>query len=338
MADALSTLRETILPSLVSWRTLALVLALLSFKNLPGVWHIRLGYHLLLNLRRRPTDPPFPTCPPPSTTTKSIKTHPIFAPHTLTTHTSLWETDYNFHKSNSTYFSDLDISRTAIVTRVYTPGITLISKQLDAELCHVSKEEGRENVGKTLYIALGSTFTSFKREIKPFEGYKVVSRVVGWDRKWVYVLSLFVSEKGRGKGNGKGKGRVFATAVSKYVVKKGWLTVHPERVLRASGLYPEGASEEGEIKEKSQEEEGEDEGVVMVEEGEGLETPEGIKEGVAVDGGVVGEVLEKVTHGNDTWDRNDWTWEQIEEERLRGLKVVEGYVGLDEKLLAEWEG
>ncbi|PWY73133.1 hypothetical protein BO94DRAFT_539011 [Aspergillus sclerotioniger CBS 115572] len=331
MADVLSTLRET-LPSLLSWKALALVLAILSFKNLPGVWHIRLGYHLFINLRRHPTDAPFPTCPPStnsSSSTKSIKSHPIFAPHSLTTHTSLWETDYNIHKSNSTYFSDLDISRTAIVTRVYTPGVTLISKQLDTELAKVSKEQGRENVGKKIYIALGSTYTSFKREIKPFEGYKVVSRVVGWDRKWVYILSLFVSGKG-------GKGKVFATAVSKYVVKKGWLTVHPERVLRASGLYPDVPIAEG-ITNKDKDGEGEgEEGVVLVEEGEGLETPEGIKENVAVDGGVVGEVLDKVKHGK-AWDRNEWTWEQIEEERLRGLKVVEGYVGLDEKLLAEWE-
>ena len=183
-------------------------------------------------------------------------------------------------------------------------------------------------MGKKIYIALGSTYTSFKREIKPFEGYRVVSRVVGWDRKWVYVLSLFVS----------GKGKVFATAVSKYVVKKGWLTVHPERVLRASGLYPGGVSAAENItKDKGREEEGEgEEGVVLIE-GEGLETAEGIKENVAVDGGVVGEVLDKVKHGK-AWNRDEWTWEQIEEERLRGLKVVEGYVGLDEKLLAEWEG
>ncbi|KAI3007682.1 hypothetical protein CBS147346_3019 [Aspergillus niger] len=321
MAD-LSTLREVILPSLFSWKSLAIVLALLNLKNIPFSWHIRLLTHLLLNLRRSPTSPPFPTCPPPSTLTtkeKTIQTHPIFYPHTLTTRTSLWETDYNFHKSNSTYFSDLDISRTAIVTRVYTPGLALVSLELDHELRNGKDENAKVNAGKKVYVALGSTYTSFKREIGPLQRYRVLSRIVGWDRKWVYVLSAFVSIPSGKKG--KGKGKVFATAVSKYVVKKGWVTVPPERVLRASGMLPERSLADGEKDE---------DGVVVEEEEEG--TVEGIVEGV-------GEVLSKDKEGDDGKGEgvSDWTWDMIEEERVRGMKIVEGYAGLDEKLLAEWE-
>ncbi|RAH61155.1 hypothetical protein BO85DRAFT_517363 [Aspergillus piperis CBS 112811] len=322
MAD-LSTLREVILPTLFSWKSLAIVLALLNLKNIPFSWHIRLLTHLLLNLRRSPTSPPFPTCPPSPTLTsknqKNIQTHPIFHPHTLTTRTSLWETDYNFHKSNSTYFSDLDISRTAIVTRVYTPGLALVSLEFDHELKNGKDENAKVNVGKKVYVALGSTFTSFKREIGPLQRYRVLSRVVGWDRKWVYVLSAFVGMgSGNGKNGGKANGKVFATAVSKYVVKKGWVTVPPERVLRASGMLPERSVGDGE---------GED-GVVVEEEEEG--TVEGIVEGV-------GEVLSKDDNNATGQGVSDWTWEMIEEERVRGMKIVEGYVGLDEKLLAEWE-
>ncbi|BCS09739.1 hypothetical protein ALUC_30556S [Aspergillus luchuensis] len=306
MAD-LSTLREVILPTLFSWKSLAIVLALLNLKNIPFSWHIRLLTHLLLNLRRSPTSPPFPTCPPSPTLTsknqKNIQTHPIFHPHTLTTRTSLWETDYNFHKSNSTYFSDLDISRTAIVTRVYTPGLALVSLEFDHELKNGKDENAKVNVGKKVYVALGSTFTSFKREIGPLQRYRVLSRVVGWDRKWVYVLSAFVGMgSGNGKSGGKANGKVFATAVSKYVVKKGWVTVPPERVLRASGMLPERSVGDGE---------GED--------------------------GGVGEVLSKDDNDATGQGVSDWTWEMIEEERVRGMKIVEGYVGLDEKLLAEWE-
>ncbi|GKZ29634.1 hypothetical protein AbraIFM66950_005788 [Aspergillus brasiliensis] len=325
MAD-LSTLREVILPSLISWKSLAIVLALLNLKNLPFSWHIRLLTHLLLNLRRSPTSPPFPTCPPDlttTTTTKSkIRTHPIFHPHTLTTRTSLWETDYNFHKSNSTYFSDLDISRTAIVTRVYTPGLALVNTELDHELQNGTDANAKVNVGKKVYVALGSTYTSFKREILPLQKYRVMSRVVGWDRKWVYVLSAFVSipSASSKKKMGGGKGKVFATAVSKYVVKKGWVTVPPERVLRASGMLPERSP--GEKDEEV-------DGVVVEEEEEG--TVENIVE-------VGGEVLSRDGDAKGEGDGvSDWTWEMIEEERVRGMKVVEGYVGLDEKLLAEWE-
>ncbi|KAI5279723.1 hypothetical protein KEM54_004031 [Ascosphaera aggregata] len=42
--------------------------------------------------------------------------------------------DYNLHKSNSTYFSDLDVSRTALVTDIYTPGVELIRRELDQKL------------------------------------------------------------------------------------------------------------------------------------------------------------------------------------------------------------
>ena len=52
----------------------------------------------------------------------------------------MWETDYNFHKSNSTYFSDLDVARTALVTRLYSPGVGLVSKELDAEFAATARK------------------------------------------------------------------------------------------------------------------------------------------------------------------------------------------------------
>lgn len=45
MAD-LSTLREVILPTLFSWKSLAIVLALLNLKNIPFSWHVRIPYPL----------------------------------------------------------------------------------------------------------------------------------------------------------------------------------------------------------------------------------------------------------------------------------------------------
>ncbi|KNG81804.1 hypothetical protein ANOM_009062, partial [Aspergillus nomiae NRRL 13137] len=262
-------------------------------------------------------------------------THPVFVPYSVTSRTPILETDYNFHKSNSTYFSDLDISRTALVTRLYTPGIRTVSKELDAELGEAARREGKKPPAhKNMYVALGSVFCSFKREIKPFELYEIETKVIAWDRKWMYVLSFFLRPAKAG-----GKRSLFATAVSKYVVKKGRLTVPPERVLRASGWLPERP-----------------EGDVLVAdspvEGSGVGTPagEGITATAGVDGALVREVL-KVSEGDmpetkleeekkanaESWSVGEWTWEMIEEERQRGLEVVAGYINMDTKLHDEWE-
>lgn len=199
--------------SFLTWKTLALVLALINLKNLPLAWHLRILHHLWWNLRRKPQDPHFPKAksnPNIKHSPQPHKTHPIFTPYSITSRTPILETDYNFHKSNSTYFTDLDISRTALVTRLYTPGLSIVSKELDVELLATSaspeakgKGKGKgANIPKTMYVALGSVYCGFKREIKPFVRYEVESRVVGWDQKWLYVLSFFFGvcegeEKGR---------------------------------------------------------------------------------------------------------------------------------------------
>ncbi|RAH65712.1 acyl-CoA thioesterase [Aspergillus aculeatinus CBS 121060] len=346
--STLSHLLQECISSLLTWKALALFLALINLKNLPLVWHARLAHHLYRNIRRTPQDPHHPasTHPPPHAT------HPIFLPLTISSRTPILETDYNFHKSNSTYFSDLDIARTALATRIFTPGSRIVNRALDAEAAAASSASASASFGGKekkqppkggsklgLYIALGSVFCSFKREIKPFERYEITSRVIGWDEKWVYMISYFVRPQA-----GK-KGRLLATALSKYVVKKGRVTVPPERVLRASGFLPErpvgsvgsGSLTPGESGSGSGSEEGQlDEGITATATG--------------VDAAVVREVLLDAGDGDEaakeeqrvrnvhSWNEEDWPWERIEEERLRGLKVVEGYAGLDAKLFEEWGG
>ncbi|CBF88174.1 acyl-CoA thioesterase [Aspergillus nidulans FGSC A4] len=322
---------------LVSWRTLALLLAILNLKNLPFVWHVRLARHFLSNIRWRPDYPFFPKNKALTTSTGK-PTHPIFVPYAITTTTSLLETDYNLHKSNSTYFSDLDVSRTALVTRLYSPGVGLTSKELDIELAEKARAEGKTPPPrKNMYIALGSVFCSFKREIKPYTKYEVESRVLGWDKKWMYILSFFVKPAAK---NG-GKRMLYATAISKYVVKKGRLTIPPERVLRKSGFLPErpkGLPMPGDSLESTA--------------ASGTGTPSGITATASgVDGSLVREVL-KLEDGDipengkleaekkanaESWDGDEWTWERIEEERVRGMAVLEGFCGLDERLAGEWD-
>ncbi|KAI9041977.1 acyl-CoA thioesterase [Aspergillus affinis] len=326
------------LPPVLSWKTLALVLAVINIKNLPFVWHIRILHHLVSNIRWKSDYPHFPRGNPIANHSGQ-PTHPAFATYGITSRAPILETDYNFHKSNSTYFSDLDIARTALATRLYTPGSTIVSKELDEELLAASQREGKPApTRKAIYIALGSVFCSFKREIKPFERYEIESRLVAWDQKWMYILTFFL-RPAKTKG---GKRTLLASALSKYVIKKGRLTVSPERVMRASGflpLRPEGVEVSAETPGTSS----------------GVGTPAG--EGLAamasgVDGSLVREVL-KLEDGVSTtpretleaerktnvesWDADEWPWERIEQERLRGLKLVEGFANTDALLHEEYE-
>ncbi|RDW76615.1 acyl-CoA thioesterase [Aspergillus mulundensis] len=330
---------RAILSTLVSWRTLALLLAILNLKNLPLVWHVRLARHFLLNIRWRRDEPFFPKGKALTTSTGK-PTHPIFVPYAITSTTPLLETDYNLHKSNSTYFSDLDVSRTALVTRIYSPGVGITSKELDVELAEKARAEGKTPPPrKNMYIALGSVFCTFKREIKPYTKYEVESRVLAWDQKWMYILSFFVKPAVK-KG---GKRTLYATAVSKYVVKKGRLTIPPERVLRASGFLPERPEGSASIAALSESADA-----------SGTDTPSGngiTATASGVDGRLVREVLKLQDHeipdsgklngekaaNASSWDGDEWTWERIEEERLRGMAVLEGFCDLDTSLAGEWE-
>ena len=45
-----------------------------------------------------------------------------------------------------------------------------------------------------LMIALGAVTCHFKREIQPYERFEIWTRVLSWDRKWIYLLSHIVRE------------------------------------------------------------------------------------------------------------------------------------------------
>ncbi len=104
-------------------------------------------------------------------------------------------------------------------------------------------------------VALGAVHCSFKKELQPYQSYEMWTRVLSWDRKWLYIVTHFV-EKGAVKPRSwdasvfgptrKTEGtpqdwqkHIHATAVSKYVFKVGRLTVHPAMVMEASGMLPE---------------------------------------------------------------------------------------------------
>ncbi|KAK8164075.1 hypothetical protein IWX90DRAFT_249113 [Phyllosticta citrichinensis] len=149
---------------------------------------------------------------------------PLFAPHTLSTFCPPLEHDSNLHKSNSTYFSDLDISRSALLARLFLP-----------TLRHAAKRNGSGGLGVKLTVALGGAQADFKRGIG-LQRYAVVSRIVGWDRKWVVVGSWFVPR--HQKSSSEEKRTVYASALAKYVFKAGRATIRPLITMVAAGLLP----------------------------------------------------------------------------------------------------
>jgi hypothetical protein len=207
----------SILSPILSWRTAAILLALINLKSLPFAWHIRLLYRLITNMYQ-----PVNVRQTLQRAVTNGTIHPIFDSVSIFSHTPMLDSDYNMHKSNSTYFADLDESRTALMTKLYLGGMRAGSERLE--------KDGYK--GKTT-IALGAVHTSFHKEIVPYEQYEVRSRVLGWDDKWCVIGSFFIRPAKRGRDE-----VLLASSLSKYVVKKGRFTVAPERCFTAAGWLP----------------------------------------------------------------------------------------------------
>ncbi|KAK8104173.1 uncharacterized protein PG998_011206 [Apiospora kogelbergensis] len=169
----------------------------------------------------------------------------------------LMEIDFNLHKTNSSYFSDLDIARGHLVCTLFSEAIAYMRGGTSAWASAQSK--------KPMFgLALGATSCSFKKEIKPYEEYEMWSKILSWDEKWIYIATHFVR-----KGAAKPKSyslypqqnsecsseeelydqtavdankAIFATAISKCVFKSGRKTVAPALMMQIAGLLPNGAS------------------------------------------------------------------------------------------------
>jgi hypothetical protein len=300
-------------------RILLLFFLVLNWKSLPLAWTVRtpslrLGNHIF-------SQAPWLTCLAPQVRIfHSFIYHVLRRPKTLpqralfhysvtSSRTSLLETDYNIHKSNSTYFADLDVSRSHLVTHLMGPGMPIIGD--NAKNKRVLDKDG--NVVKGSFgIGLGAVFCSFRKEIAPLQGYEMWSRILSWDRKWLYIVTHFVV-KGKvrptgwdGKRMGPTRNKVqkvdgsgeevdfskyvIATAISKYVFKLGRFTVHPALVIEAAGLLPERPGEGW----------------------KGGETGTGTPEDLG-----------------DLDEQGEWDWKRVEAERRRGLEYAEHFAALD---------
>ncbi|KAL0935881.1 capsule polysaccharide biosynthesis protein [Colletotrichum truncatum] len=254
------------------WGGVAAALLYLNFKRFPFVWHARVFYNIWWPKKRY----------------FDKKPGSIFRPVVTPSRVAFLETDYNLHKSNSTYFSDLDVARTDLLAAIRSEAI---------------RGGLYKEYKNGVMVLLAGTSCTFKKEIKPGVAFDMYSRILTWDRKWIYVVTHFVERRKGGAlltyqpwktpADGKAPSRapvVYATAISKCVVKAGRLTVPPEKFFRAAGVLPSETS--------------------------GVEAEDGAHP--------------NAESGNGAAGADEWTWARVEEERVQALEIADGFAnGLD---------
>ncbi|KAK7962608.1 uncharacterized protein PG986_003433 [Apiospora aurea] len=244
-ADAPLSLSITqLIQSHLSWSTLwfLLLCTFIAFnhKNMPFMWHMRIVNAFRFVCRsQRPR--------------VALGPAHIFQPLITSSTAQLMEIDFNLHKTNSSYFSDLDIARGHLVCTLFSEAIAYMRGGTTAWSSSASR--------KPMFgFALGATSCSFKKEIKPYEEYEMWSKILSWDEKWIYIATHFV-RKGAAKPKSyslypqQNRGTaseeetydetavdtnkaIFATAISKCVFKSGRKTVAPELMMQIAGLLP----------------------------------------------------------------------------------------------------
>ncbi|KAI6245774.1 putative thioesterase [Erysiphe necator] len=229
------------------WNFLIVLLILTNLKCIPFIWHFR-----ILNGISRTIKTQRPKVPP--------NYKQLFQPLVTTSRVPLMEIDFMMHKTNSSYFADIDVARAHFLSTLFSNGI----------------EHFRGGTGAfapfdrpMFSCALGSVTCSFKHELKAYESYELWTRILSWDEKWVYIVTHFVragtvkpkeyslypeqnpnlKELNESEGEKLAEQKissdalsshpgVVATALSKCVFKNGRRTVSPVFMLKKSGILP----------------------------------------------------------------------------------------------------
>ncbi|KAF2716898.1 hypothetical protein K431DRAFT_289020 [Polychaeton citri CBS 116435] len=303
---------------------LAVVLALSNLKNLPGLWHVRVLRGIIYQFYFQPN----PQTP-----------KHLFAPMITSSYNTIYDCDYNLHKSNSTYFADLDVARAHYVGALIRTGLARLNRGDEEGL-----PQGTKAAGGRYTIALGGVCCFFQRQIEPLQGFEIFTRLLAWDRKWVYIVSHIVTKgkvepekyvlqpwkKGRGKVKTERQGseeedlgkHIFATSVARYVFKKGRLTINPEIVLERSHLLPTRPAGIGlPPRSESSPPDVTPGPVETPATNDSLTSPETAICEVSVK---LGDTEEKAEAGKDA----DWSWDDMERERVRGLKIASHFEAL----------
>ncbi|CCK72330.1 uncharacterized protein KNAG_0J02510 [Huiozyma naganishii CBS 8797] len=181
-----------------------------SYKSLPSAYFFRFYYYVIKNLII------------PCVTglkTRNIKKlqdnkYGALGYTVLSSYVCPFDCDFYMHKSNSTYFTELDISRTDLMSKVFQK-LFLESKRYP-------------------YVPVANVFTEFMRELKPFQPYNIVSSILCWDQKWIFVISRFMTKNNTVQ---------HTISVTKYVLKNGRITISPREALEYCGIYNETVAE-----------------------------------------------------------------------------------------------
>ena len=270
--------------------------------------------------------------------------------------------DYNLHKSNSTYFQDLDVARMHHLACLMRLGFHRAHFKTEP------KRPGYSDKGQ-FRVMFGGVTCSFKKEIRPYQSYEIWTRVLSWDRKWLYMVCHIVkkgavkpksytlqpwkkgsksnkeSESERKEMNGHTANghatnghainghapapkmaphpAILAVSVAKYVFKRGRRTIPPEDILRAAELLP--PKPESALREPSP-------APSSSGEGSGVETPaieEKATENIMVD--AVSKIIpkEELRDPRLEVELEQWSWDAVEVERARGMEIAQHMVGLD---------
>ncbi|KAK1489261.1 hypothetical protein CCUS01_03305 [Colletotrichum cuscutae] len=153
-----------------------------------------------------------------------------------------------FWTYNSTYFTDLDMSRGNISLVLFRQPFNPFPGP------------------KHFIMILGGVQCVWRKEIAPYEKYELWTRVLSWDEKWIYLVSHFVKadvfvpgeyamqpgpkEKKNKHGGIETKDpqkAVFASSIARYVFKNGRRTVPPEQALSRCGLLPADEAKSAEV-------------------------------------------------------------------------------------------
>ncbi len=84
-----------------------------------------------------------------------------------------WEMDFNLHLNNGRYLSLMDLGRVDLLVR---SGI------------------GRVVLSRRWLPVLGGATMRFRRPLGPLQTFELVTRLVGWDEKWIYLEQRFEAE------------------------------------------------------------------------------------------------------------------------------------------------
>ena len=186
---------------------------------------------------------------------RHLRPDALFSPIVTRTHSSVMEIDYNLHKSNSTYFSDVDIACIRLLLHLCAGSMRKLSDNTHTRI--ILDPRSQKPIKRRMSIVVGSVQCTFKREITCFQDFEMWSHILTWDRKWLYVATHFVAPEATASASSSVDAElsqswqetesrkrrfqgpcIYATAVSKYVFKLGRLSVHPALVLEHAGLLP----------------------------------------------------------------------------------------------------